>query len=200
MRDTGRVTSNRRDTGRLTSNRRELGTTDKGQVRGTQNITSRFLTVVLSSLMVYFSLSYSGATISTCPFSSKPRVVVHTWLFTHGCLPCTIINFCVICPVDLSNIYSRWNFGWWSFWFVIHYIISGHNLDLLQISSVKCFKVQSAQIYQKNCWCQRGSDDCCGLGPCCCNVDVDLDNDIGKRADYRRGEVLSGRKAWTHSS
>ena len=50
-RDTGRVTSNRRDTGRVTSNRRELGRTYKGQV--SQNITSRFPTVVLSSLMMF---------------------------------------------------------------------------------------------------------------------------------------------------
>ena len=52
-RDTGRVTSNRSDTGRVTSKRRELGRTDKGQVREIQNITSRFPTVLLSSLMMF---------------------------------------------------------------------------------------------------------------------------------------------------
>ena len=38
---------------RVTSNRRELGRTDKGQVREIQNITSRFPTVLLSSLMMF---------------------------------------------------------------------------------------------------------------------------------------------------
>ena len=44
-----------RDTDRVTSNRRELGKTDKGQVRESQNITSRFPTVLLSSLMMFYS-------------------------------------------------------------------------------------------------------------------------------------------------
>ena len=43
----------------MTSNRRELGRTDKGQVKETQNNTSRFPTVLLASLMMYFYLFIS---------------------------------------------------------------------------------------------------------------------------------------------